>query len=204
LGVLLKHAMDGGTGDEMSFRDLAEALTSSPIPYNGNMIDVERAASDVSTLKPSPAHSCADPFDDQIPFQLGDRPDDDDDGPAQRAAGIQVLPEADELDAEMVEFVENLEEVPDGPGDPVRGPYQDHLEAAAAGIPQQVIETRAPGLGPRDPVSVLGDDLKTPLLGHGAEIMKLSLRVLVDSGYAQIKGYCLHIFSFIESTMSRR
>jgi hypothetical protein len=87
------------------FLIMVEALSAGTVPKNGNAIDVERPAADVPSLESGPAHSCADPFDDQIPFQFGDGPDDDDHGPAERAAGIQVLPEADELDAEMVELI---------------------------------------------------------------------------------------------------
>ena len=143
-------------------------------------------------LQPGAAHPCPYPFDDEIAFQLGDGADDDDDGPPERTAGIDILAEADELDAEAVELVQHLEEVPHGPGDPVRGPHQDYLEAAAAGIAEQVIEARPASLGPGDPVSILGHDLKTPLLRHRAEIMKLGLRMLVHGRYAQVKSYSFH------------
>jgi hypothetical protein len=104
----------------------------------------------------------------------------------------------------MVELVEHFEEVAHGPGDPVRGPDQEHLEAAAARIPKQIIETRPTSFSPGDPIGVLGNDLKTPLLGHRAEIIKLSLRVLIHTGYAQIKGNSFHICSPIEATTSRK
>jgi hypothetical protein len=104
----------------------------------------------------------------------------------------------------MIEFIEHLEEVPDGSSDPIRSPDKNHLEAAPAGIPKQLIETRTSGFRTRDPIGVLGDDLKTPLLGHRAKITKLRLRMLVDSGYAQIQGYCFHIFSSIEAATSRK
>ena len=104
----------------------------------------------------------------------------------------------------MVELIQHFEEVADGPGNPVRGPDQEHLEAAASRIPKQIIETRPASFRPGNPVGVLGNDLKTPLLGHRAEIIELSLRVLVDTGYAQIKGSSFHICSPIEATTSRK
>jgi hypothetical protein len=161
-------------------------LTASSIPQNGSAIDIEWPATDMSSFEPGPAHTCPDPLDDEIPFQLRNSPDDDDDSPAERAAGIKVFAEADELDTEMIEFIEHLEEVPDGSGDPIRSPDKNHLEAAPAGVPQQLVETRTPGFRSRDPIGVFGDDLKTPLLGHRAKIVELRLRMLVDSGYAQI------------------
>ena len=148
--------------------------------------------------------ACPYPFDDEVALQLGDHSDDDDDGPAERAAGIDALPEANELDAEAVELVQHFEEVSNGPGYPVRGPHQDYLEPAAAGIAKQIIEPGPASLGPGDPVSVLANDLKIPLLGHRTKIMKLSLRVLVHSRYAQIKSYSFHIFPSIDVRTSRK
>src|SRR6185312_5204358 len=127
-----------------------------------------------------------DPFDDEVAFELRDRTDDNHDRAAQGAAGIEIFTEADELDVEVVELVEH------------------YLEAAAAGIAQEFIQTRAPGLGSRDPVGVLVDDGKTPLVCHRAEIMKLRLRVLIDSRYAHVQGHSLHTCSSIEHITSLR
>jgi hypothetical protein len=170
----------------MRFGNLTQALAPSALLENSNPVDFERSPSDVPSLQPSAAHSCPHPFDDEIPFEFCDGADDDHDGPPERAAGIKILAEADELDVEMIEFVEHLEEVPDGAGDPVGSPDQQHLEAAAARIPKELIETRPASFGPGDPIGVLGNDLETPLLGHRPEIVKLRFRVLIDTGYAQI------------------
>jgi hypothetical protein len=188
----------------MRFGDLTQTLTPSALLENSNAIDIEWPPADMSSFQPGAAHSCPYPFNDEIPFEFCDGADDDHDGPPERAAGIEVLAEADELDVEMIEFVEHLEEVAHGPGDPVRGPDQKHLEVAAARISKQIIETRSTSFSPGDPIGILGNDLKTPLLGHGAEIIELSLRVLVDTRYAQIKGNSFHIFSPIEAMTSRK
>jgi hypothetical protein len=188
----------------MRLGDLTQTLAPSALLKNSNAIDIEWPPADMPSLEPCSAHSCPHPFDDEIPFEFCDGADDDHDSPPERAAGIEVLAEADELDVEMVEFVEHLEEVAHGPGDPVRGPDQEHLEAAAARVPQQIIETRSASFSPRDSIGVLSNDLKTPLLGHRAEIIELSLWVLVDTGYAQIKGNSFHICSPIEATASRK
>jgi hypothetical protein len=188
----------------MRLSDLAETLASIAILENSNPVDIERPPADVSPLQPGAAHSCPHPFDDEIAFEFCDSADDDDDGPPERIAGIKILAEADELDVEMVELIQHFEEVAHGPGDPVRGPDQKHLEVAAARISKQIVKTRPARFRPRDSIGVLGNDLKTPLLGHRAEIIELSLRVLVDTGYAQIKGNSFHICSPIESTASRK
>jgi hypothetical protein len=67
------------------------------------------------------------------------------------------------------------------------------LETAAAGIPKQLIEPRPASLGPLDPVGVLRHDLKTPPLRHRAQIMKLGLRMLVHSRYAQVQSHSFHV-----------
>ena len=75
-------------------------------------------------------HAGAHPLDDQIAFELCDRSDDHDDGAAQRTAGVDLLAEADELYAEAVQLVEDLEEVPGRAGDATAGPHQHDVDAA--------------------------------------------------------------------------
>jgi diaminopimelate decarboxylase len=43
----------------------------------------------------------------------------------------------------VAEFIEDLEEVADGPGDPVRSLDQQHLETAATRISKEFIETHS-------------------------------------------------------------
>ena len=111
--------MDRGAGDAIARRQLAQALTVLTVAKDGAAIEVQRLASDVPAFEAGPAHAGADPLDDQVALQFRDRSDDDHDGPAQRAAGVDVFPEADELDLETVELVENIEEVFHRPGDPI-------------------------------------------------------------------------------------
>ena len=94
-------------------RILAEALTLGAVLEHRSPVDIQRPATDVATFQLGPAHSGAYPFDDQVPLQLGDGADDDDDGAAQRAARVDVLPEADELDLQVVELY--LAAATDGP-----------------------------------------------------------------------------------------
>lgn len=186
----------------MCLGDLAEALTSVAILEDSNAIYVERPTANMSSFQSGATHACAHPLDDEISFQLGDGTDDDDNGSPQRAASIQVFTEADELDVEVVELVQHFEEVSDGSGDPIRSPDQHNLETTAASIPKQVIEARTPSFGSGDPIGILANDLKTSLLGHRAEIVKLGFGVLVHAGYAQIKCDSFHICSLSEATTS--
>jgi hypothetical protein len=58
-------------------------------------------------------------LNDQIAFEFSDSADNNDDGPAQRTASVDIFPEADILDFQPIEFVQNIEEVLHRPGDPV-------------------------------------------------------------------------------------
>jgi hypothetical protein len=174
--------MDAGTGSAVALCQLAEALSALPIPEDGDAVEVEWLASDVLALEFGPPHPGADPLDDEAPLQLGNDPDDDDDRPAQGAAGVDLLAERDELDVEVDQLIQNLEEVLDRPGDPVGSSDQDDVEPAAAGIPQQSIETRPARFRAGDPVRELLDDLISALLGHLAEIEELGFRMLIEGG----------------------
>ncbi len=139
-----------------------------------------------------PSHAAADALDDQGSFELCDGTDDDDDGAAQRAARVDLLAEADELDAEPVELVEHFEEVPCRSGDPIAGPDQHHIEAAAAAVPHQFIEARPACFHAGDLVGDLPDYLIAALGGHLAEIVELGLGMLIDGRDPHIQDGAFH------------
>ena len=174
----MKHAMDGGARDVVTLRQLAETLALSSIPQDADAIEVEWLATNVAAFELGAAHAGAHPLDDEIALQLGDGTDDHDDRPTQRAAGIDLFAEADEFDIEMIQLIQHLEEVFHRPGQPVRGPDQDHIEAAAAGVLHHFIETRASSFGTADLIGILCDDLIIALNSHLLEIVELGLRVL--------------------------
>ena len=95
-------------------------------------------------------HAGAHPLDDQAALQLGEGADEDEQRLAQRAAGVDLLAEADELEVEPAQLIEHLEEVLSRPGDAVAAADQDEVEPAAPGIAQQRVQAGAAGLGPRD------------------------------------------------------
>jgi hypothetical protein len=103
----------------MASGDLSDALTMLTASLDGEVIEDQRSSADSLSFEPGAPHAGAHPLDDQVTFQFGDSTDDDYDGPAQRAAGIDILPEADVLDLEPVKLVEDIEEVFHRPGDPV-------------------------------------------------------------------------------------
>ena len=109
----------------MGFCDLSQTLSALPIFADSASIQFDRVSADVTAFEFSAAHAGFHSLDDQVSFELRDRADDDRDGPAERAAGVDVFPEADVFDLQPAELIQNLEEVLDGPGDPVRSPDED-------------------------------------------------------------------------------
>src|SRR5664279_954321 len=91
-------------------------------PQQGLTVDVECGPPDVLAFEFGPPHSSANALHDQRAFQLGDGADDDNHRPAQWAGGIELFPEADELDVPVVQLVEYFQEVPDGACNPVARP----------------------------------------------------------------------------------
>ena len=83
----------------MAFGDLPDALATLTVLLDGGVVQYQRSSADVLAFEPGAPHAGAHPFDDQVAFQFGDGADDDHDGPAQRAAGIDIFPEADVLDS---------------------------------------------------------------------------------------------------------
>ena len=190
--MLLKHAVDSGAGDKMALRQLAETLSPLPVSQDGIAVESEWLPSDMPAFEPGAAHPGADSLDDQVALKLGDGPDDDNDRSSERSSRVDLLTEADELYVEPVEFVQHIEEVPYGPGDPVRSPDQDDLEEAAAGIAHHGVESGTLSLGSTDPVRILLDDLIATLLSHLAEVVELGLGVLIEGRDSHIEGGAFH------------
>ena len=123
--MLAEHAMDGSPADAVVPGDRTKAVAMAPVAQDSVTIESKRGPADVPAFEPCAAHAGTDPLDDQVAFELGDGSDDHHDGPAQRAVRIDRFTEADELDAEPVELVQHLEEVPGGAGDAIACPDQD-------------------------------------------------------------------------------
>src|SRR5258708_39266464 len=114
--------MDRGSGDAVEFSHLGQAHAGSPIAKNAGTIDLEWPPADVPAFEAGATHAGPDPFDDQAAFELGDGSDDHHHGPSQRSASVDVFSEADELDRQMIDLVEDFKEVPNRPGHPIEGP----------------------------------------------------------------------------------
>src|ERR1019366_2872127 len=95
LGVLAEHTLHGGRRYAVAFCDLSQALAPTAVLFDSGTVQNQWLAADVLTFEAGSPHAGADPFDDQAALEFSDRADDHDDSPAQRAAGIDVFPEAD-------------------------------------------------------------------------------------------------------------
>ena len=103
LGWLLsKDTLHRGGRDTMALCDLSDALATLPVLLDGEVVEYQRSSADSLAFQTGAPHSGAHPLDDQTAFQFCDGSDDDDDGSAQWAAGVDVLPERHELDPDPV------------------------------------------------------------------------------------------------------
>jgi hypothetical protein len=85
------------------------------------------------------AHARADTLYDQRPFEFSHRRDDDHDGATERAVGVDRFALRQELDAEVVQLIEDLQEVLRTSGEAVAGPYENDIEAMAVRVRQKSV-----------------------------------------------------------------
>ena len=97
--------MDGGCRNAVAFRDLSDALAPLAVLLDRSVVQDQWIAADVPAFEPRAPHAGTHSFDDQRAFEFSDGADDHDDGPAQWAAGVDLFPEADELDFYPIEFI---------------------------------------------------------------------------------------------------
>jgi hypothetical protein len=107
--------------------------------------------------------------------------------PRHWAAGIDVLPEADELDVEMSQLVPNVEEVTNRAGDTIEGCDQHDIELAAPSIGHELVQIRPLGSRTSKAVGVLPDDLETALRGKPAQVIKLGFWMLIEGRDTKIR-----------------
>ena len=177
----------------MSPSDLAQALPALAVPDDGFAVESERRAADGPAFQTCAAHAGANPFDDQAAFELGDSSDDDHDGPAQWAAGIDLFAETDELDVESIQFIKHFEEVAGRAGDSIASPDENDVEAAAAGVGHHLIEPWPARLRAADLVHILLHDFKAALGSQLTQVKDLRLGVLVIARNPCVQGGALHL-----------
>ncbi len=86
----------------MDLGQLTQTEAMGSIPEQGLTIEVEPGATDVLAFELGSPHTSPDALNNKVAFQLGYGADDDYNSTAQWTAGVDVFPEADELDVEMI------------------------------------------------------------------------------------------------------
>jgi len=94
-------------------------------------------------------------------------------------ASVDLLAEADELDAQVIELGQDVKKVLHASGQPVGGPDQQNVEVAPTGSGQHLIEPGAAGAGAGDAVGIFGRDLKAALASQLAQVPDLGFRMLI-------------------------
>jgi hypothetical protein len=104
----MEHALYGSCRDAVAFGDLADTQATLTILLDSGTVQHQGCSADSLAVETCAPHPGTDSLDDEIAFKFGDGADDDDDGAAQRTAGVDLFPEADELDSDSIEFVEHI------------------------------------------------------------------------------------------------
>ena len=90
----------------MDLGQFTQAEAMGTIPQQSLMIEVEPWPADMLAFELGPSHTGRSALLDalyyKVALELGDGAHDDDNSTAQRTAGIDVFPEADELDVQMI------------------------------------------------------------------------------------------------------
>jgi hypothetical protein len=192
---LLENATNAGFRNLMSLRNLAQAETALAVTQYRITVNTQRRTTDLPSFQPRPPHSCLDPFHNRLPLDLSYRANDYDHSPAKRTSCVDVFSQADELDAEVVKFIEHFQEMAHISRNPVERGHENNVEAVPPRIRQKLVETGALRFRPGDCVRVLADDLVVAVLCHLTQVEKLSFQMLVVRAYAGIQNGSFHVFS---------
>ncbi len=123
-------------------------------------------------------------FLDEVPFELRQRGEDVEHEPATGRGGVDGLLQGPEPDAALGESVQLIDEVPDGPTEPVESP--DDESVAGAELVEELVE-----LGPVLERPGHGVD-EHAVAASGVERVDLQRRVLVCGGHARIPEKVTH------------
>src|SRR5439155_2367524 len=134
------------------------------------------------------------PLHDEVALQFCDGADDHHHRPTQRPARVELLAEAHEVDAQVVQLVQHLEKVGDGARQPVAGPHHEHLELPTPSVRQELIQAGTGGSGAAAAVLIHLDRLETARLRQGLQVVQLGLRMLVEGRDAYVEHCSLHGF----------
>ncbi len=116
-----------------------------------------------------------DPLADDLPLEGGERSDDGGEQASARRGGVQaVIAQGHEFDALLTELVQDLQNVPEGPTEPVEFPTGDDIDPPSLTGTEHLLELWAVGLGTGESFIDEGIvDLPASHSGRLAEFIKL-------------------------------
>ena len=95
------------------------------------------------------------PFPNALALELGDRPKDVHLELAGRRRRVDPLGQTDDRDAEGLQLVEQRDQMPQVPPEPIQAPADQRVEPAPTGVGDQGVEGRPAVLAPADaPIDV--------------------------------------------------
>jgi hypothetical protein len=176
----------------MGFGDLAQTQAAFPAIQYPLTVNPQRRAPDLPSFHPRPPHTRLDSFDYGLPLDLRDCAHDDDHRPTERASGVDVLSQADKLDAEMIQFVEHFQEVADVSRYPVERGHEHNVKAAASRVRQKLVKSGPLRFRAANGVGVLADDLESPLRCQLPQVENLVFEMLVGRRNSGINRGSFH------------
>ncbi len=175
-----------GDGPEaMAFGSEAGHLVSveyPPGPTNG--------LAGTRPLGAGPAEPRLDALPDQLPLELRHGADDGEHHPPRRTRQVELLPERDEADSEVLELFQAPDKMGQAPSESVKRSHHDgvHLPCPYGG--HEPVDTGTPLFPARNAeVHVLFNDLESSGGSVSAQVLKLCLWILVLRRHAGVQCY---------------
>ena len=139
----MDQTADGGSGDVVLFRNFGQTDSRTTVCNNRTSVDVEWRSTDSPTFQFRSPHAGSNSLDDKTFFQFGNRTDNHDYRPAERASCVDIFPETDELDFEVAQFIEHFQEMAGTSCDSIERSNEHDIEAMPSSICQQLVESRS-------------------------------------------------------------
>jgi hypothetical protein len=127
------------------------AVGQSSNPSEGLRIDLTSGSAEPLPLRPRPRQPGPDAFYDASPFESSNGPEDLHLETPGRRRRVDALRQADERDAERLEFVEQRDQVAEVTPEPIETPADQDIEPTSAGFGQEPIESGPAVLRTADP-----------------------------------------------------
>jgi hypothetical protein len=159
--------------------DLRQGLPGTTVCNNLRSVDIHGTAANPAPFQFRTTHPSPNMLDDEAALQFGNRSDYDHHRSPEWSAGVDVLSEADELNPEVIQFIEHFQEMPHASGHPVECGHEHDIEAVPPGIGHKLVEAGALGFRAANHIAIFMHDFILALFGHFAQVVQLRLGMLV-------------------------